>query len=51
MELGFLKAILGVVAQCSCSYLLIFYFESLGGRCWLVFQKQHGGMLGLRIID
>lgn len=32
LELGFLKAILGVVDECSCSYLLIFQFESLSGR-------------------
>lgn len=25
LELGFLKAILGVVAECSCSYLLIYF--------------------------
>lgn len=43
MEHGSLKVILGVLDKCSCSYLLIFYFESSGGRSWLVFQKQLEG--------
>ena len=41
LELGFLKAILGVVSKCSCSHLLIFHYESVGGRNWLEFQKQY----------
>lgn len=39
----FPESYFGVVDKCSCSYLLIFYSESLGGRSWLVIPKQREG--------